>query len=113
MKFTAIKDFQRKMVRLVRIGPDSSISKNVDRFKLSSLATNHVLKESGLTTTEEFKNILDKCLNVQQFLKKNLGHRYFYRNEMREDILLARSNVICTHVKQLCQPSNHGSPQKV
>ncbi|KAG5873401.1 hypothetical protein JTB14_017988 [Gonioctena quinquepunctata] len=87
-----LPEFERKNLKLVRIGPDSSISPSVNKFKLSALAQNHIL------TSKELMNeyLKPNRTNAEAFLREKLGQRYQYEFNTTEDLLLFRANVICT-----------------
>lgn len=96
VKTINFSEVQRRCLKLIRIGPEASISKSVEKFKLTYFAQKDVLSQDRLQHTEEFKkwNIAGGELN--EFLKKKLKHEYFYKIKNAEERILLGSNVICT-----------------
>ncbi|XP_018569596.1 probable helicase senataxin isoform X2 [Anoplophora glabripennis] len=99
-----LPETQRRHMKMIRLGPESSISTSVDKFKLSSLARNHILKEHRLTSSQKYKDALNKGIDIDHFLKNHFGHNYYYEMKCAEDILLFGSNIICTTLNSSVGP---------
>lgn len=97
-------EIQRRHMKMVRLGPESSISTNVNKFKLSSLAANHILKEHRLTSSDKYKEVLSSGADINQFLRNHFGHNYYYEMKCAEDILLFGSNIVCTTLSSCVGP---------
>ncbi|CAG9821734.1 unnamed protein product [Phaedon cochleariae] len=89
-------DSIRKHLKLVRIGPDSSISQNVNKFKLDVLARNNIISCNGLSSLLAYKESVEKGQDSDKFLRQHLGQDYAYQMRVAEDTLLMKSNIICT-----------------
>lgn len=81
------------------MGPEASISKKVDKFKLSYFAQKDVLAQSRLQYTEEFKNCVENGGDLNGFLKNTLKNQYYQMMKAAEEKILFGSNVICTTLK--------------
>ncbi|XP_074032388.1 probable helicase senataxin isoform X2 [Leptinotarsa decemlineata] len=88
-----LTETQKKNLKLIRIGPDSSISHKVNKFKLSFLARKNIIRNKGLTSMEDYN---EKSVDSDHFLRKYLGQKYLYEVNTAEDVLLQKANVICT-----------------
>lgn len=92
-----ISESQRRCLKLIRIGPEASISKNVEKFKLSYFAQKDVLVQCRLQHSPEFREWTESGRDdLDVFLKKHLKHEYYYRLRSAEEKILLGSNVICT-----------------
>lgn len=90
-----ISDNQRAHLKIVRIGPDSSISEKVNKFKATHLAQNHLIKEYNIAEMPEYREYCEKGA-IDQLLRKKLANKYYYELKRVEDLVLFKSNVVCT-----------------
>lgn len=81
---------------MIRIGPEASISQNVEKFKLSYFAQKEVLNQCRLQYSQEFKKWTDAGNDLNSFLKNHLKQDYYYKIRNAEERVLLGSNVICT-----------------
>ncbi|VEN41132.1 unnamed protein product [Callosobruchus maculatus] len=86
---------KRKKVRIVRVGPESSINSNVEKFKLSTLVRNNMITDYRLNECTEYQKYSD-ANKLDEFVRMKLANKYYYEQKRLEDVVLKRSNVICT-----------------
>ncbi|CAH1110310.1 unnamed protein product [Psylliodes chrysocephalus] len=86
----------QKMVKIVRIGPDSSINELVNKFTLKFQAKKNILIDKKLNHHPDFKKVCDNLLDSEEFLKGYLGNQYAYEYRVAEDKILLGANLICT-----------------
>ncbi|XP_057665488.1 probable helicase senataxin [Diorhabda carinulata] len=88
-----LPDCERKMLRIVRIGPESSINELVNRFTLNFQTQKTMIIEKNLR--KEYSKV-EKHEDMTTFLKKTLGHQFFYEHKITEERILLGANLICT-----------------
>nr|CAI5855104.1 unnamed protein product [Callosobruchus analis] len=86
---------KRKKVRIVRVGPESSINSNVEKFKLSTLVRNNMINEFKLNECTEYMKYVQGN-NLEEYVRMKMANKYYYEQKRLEDVVLKRSNVICT-----------------
>nr|CAH7727488.1 unnamed protein product [Callosobruchus chinensis] len=86
---------KRKKVRIVRVGPESSINRNVEKFKLSTLIRNNMITEYRLNECTNYQKYAD-ANKLDEFVRLKLANKYYYEQKRLEDVVLKRSNVICS-----------------
>lgn len=96
VKTILISESQRRYLKLIRIGPEASINKSVDKFKLSYFAQKEVLSQDRLQYLPEFKNWIEAGKDLNEFLKYQLKHEYSFKMKNAEEKILLGCNVICT-----------------
>ncbi|XP_050299365.1 uncharacterized protein LOC126738062 isoform X2 [Anthonomus grandis grandis] len=83
-----------QFVKLVRIGPESSISKSVIGYSLSNLTEKHLpLKNIHIP---EIKAAADNNNRVLETIKKYFGENYSQELKACETLVIKKCNIICT-----------------
>ncbi|CAH0546293.1 unnamed protein product [Brassicogethes aeneus] len=87
-----LTDEQRKALRVIRVGPEASIGKQVSKYKLSFFTK----KEMFLKSNENARNLVMSEKDRDEYLKKHYGHHYNYVFKTTETDVINGCNVICT-----------------
>ncbi|CAH1964010.1 unnamed protein product [Acanthoscelides obtectus] len=91
-----IKDEKmRSRLRIVRVGPESSINSNVEKFKLSTLVRNNMVTEYRLNQCTDYQKYVEEG-RLDEFIRLKLQNKFYYEQKRLEDVVLKRSNIICT-----------------
>lgn len=88
-----LQDCERKMIRIVRIGPETSINELVNRFTLKFQSQKTLIINKNLR--KEYGEVENR-VDMTTFLKKKLGHQYYYEHKITEERVLLGANLICT-----------------
>ncbi|KAF7268958.1 hypothetical protein GWI33_017987 [Rhynchophorus ferrugineus] len=81
-------------IKLIRVGPESSMSSEGILYSLTSLARKHLLFKNQ--DVAQFKEAKDRKENMTDFAKKYFGRNFNQELKVCEEILIKNSNIICT-----------------
>ncbi|XP_066250848.1 probable helicase senataxin isoform X2 [Euwallacea similis] len=81
-------------IKLVRIGPETSISDDVRGYSLPKLAEKHLQVKNQ--DHPKFKVAKSKNENLVEFAKKFFGNQYINELKQCENLIIEKSNIICT-----------------
>ncbi|XP_066142155.1 probable helicase senataxin isoform X2 [Euwallacea fornicatus] len=90
----AIPSALRYKIKLVRIGPETSISDDVRGYSLPKLAEKHLHVKNQ--DHPQFKAAKNKNENLVGFAKNFFGDRYMNELKQCENLIIEKSNIICT-----------------
>ncbi|XP_050508719.1 uncharacterized protein LOC126885939 isoform X2 [Diabrotica virgifera virgifera] len=90
-----LNDNDRRHIKLIRVGPETSMSEVAKRYSLREFTRKNILSSNKNALHQKYSHVAHQ-IDVNTFLKQELGDQYDYIIRNTEETLLSNANIICT-----------------